>query len=238
MPKLKKFLIPLLFIIILLSFTVTTFARGRRNYNRWWWSPDYNPRPTPTITATASPSPSPTPTAAPTLRPTVRPTVIPTRTPTARPVSTVRPTATAPTGATTTGSYYVTWYGWPDNDPAGTAIAYPKSDGYPTIHNGAGGIGTFDDPVTFAAKSGKFPIGTKLYVSYIKKYVILEDTCASCTGDWIDIWMESDGNNEDKVIDCEEHWTKRNVAIEVNPPTGREVSTAPIFNKATGVCQN
>src|SRR4051794_23853261 len=41
--------------------------------------------------------------------------------------------------------YAVTLFGWPDNDPPGDGIAYPQ------IHDRAGGTGTYDDPVTFAA---------------------------------------------------------------------------------------
>jgi len=39
-----------------------------------------------------------------------------------------------------------TFYGWPDNDPAGPAIAYDCGRGYT-----AGGSGTYDDPPTFAS---------------------------------------------------------------------------------------
>jgi len=38
-----------------------------------------------------------------------------------------------------------TFYGWPDNDPAGPAIAYDCGRDYT-----AGGSGTYDNPLTFA----------------------------------------------------------------------------------------
>lgn len=227
MRKYKRFLIPFLSIFILLSFVVSASAKGR-----WYRKPRITPRPTPTMTTT--PTATPAATMVPTTKPTIKPTPTVTKSPT--PIE-MAPTP-APTNSANSLTVYVTYYGWPDNDPAGTAIAYPKVDGYPTIHNGAGGIGTFNDPITFAAKVGRFPVGTKIYVPYIKKYVILEDTCASCTTNWIDIWMESDGNNTNKVIACEEYWTKENQLVEVNPPAGREVSTLPLFNKSTGVCLN
>ena len=44
-------------------------------------------------------------------------------------------------GAPRTQAVYMTFYGWPDNSPPGDAIAYAKSDGFPTVHNGAGGTG-------------------------------------------------------------------------------------------------
>jgi 3D (Asp-Asp-Asp) domain-containing protein len=216
--KYKKFLIPVLTTFLLLTFTFNVSARNG-------WNRKLRPTSTPITTLTPTVTASSTPTAIPTVTPTITPspTLVATSTPTA---------------GTTNATVYVTYYGWPDNDPAGNAIAYPKSDGYPSIHEGASGTGTFDNPVTFAAKVGRFPIGTKIYVPYIKKYVVLEDTCASCTTNWIDIWMESDGNNTSKVIACEEHWTKENVPVEINAPAGREVSVTPLFDKSTGICQN
>lgn len=222
----KKYLVPSISLFILLSFTSIALARGA---NSRWIKKNPTPKPTttarPTITATMQSS-TPTTTASPTI--TTKPTVLPT--------STATPTATAT--STTNATMYITYYGWPDNDPAGNAIAYPKSDGYPVIHEGAGGTGTYDNPVTFAAKIGRFPIGTKIYVPYIKKYVILEDTCASCTTNWIDIWIEGNGQYNDKVISCEEYWTKNNVPVEINPSPNREVSTSPLFDSSTGVCKN
>src|SRR5437764_10053547 len=91
--------------------------------------------------------------------------------------------------ASTTYSMYVTLYGWLDNSPPGNAIAYPQ------IHSGAGGTGTYSDPVTFATDSAELAPGTRVYVSYMKKYFIMEDDCAQCDTDWsssrlrhIDLW--------------------------------------------------
>src|SRR5581483_6416833 len=80
--------------------------------------------------------------------------------------------------ASTTYSMYCTCYGWLDNSPPGAAIAYPQ------IHSKAGGKGTYSDPVTFATDSAELKPGTKVYVSYLKKYFIMEDDCAQCDSDW------------------------------------------------------
>jgi len=122
-------------------------------------------------TKTPSPKPSPIRTASPTKTPSQ--TITPNPTPTATPNPTVQ-------GKTT--SVYTTYYGWNDNNPPGTDIAYPKSSYATSNHNTAGGTGTFDDPVTFAADPNIFTPGTKIYVPYIKKYIIMEDKCAGCTG--------------------------------------------------------
>ena len=68
-------------------------------------------------------------------------------------------------------SVYATFYGWADNSPPGGAIAYPKSDGNPTVHETAGGSGTYADPITFATDKAELPVGTLLYVPFIEKYV-------------------------------------------------------------------
>ena len=79
--------------------------------------------------------------------------------------------------ASTTHSFYVTLYGWPDNSPPGADIAYPKNGGYPTLHNSAGGTGTYADPITYASDKSETPAGTKIYVPRVQKYFIMEDDC-------------------------------------------------------------
>jgi len=95
-------------------------------------------------------------------------------------------TQDAPTGdaANTTIPMEVTFYGWADNSPPGNAIAYPANGGQPTIHNAAGGTGTYADPITFATAPTEFSPGTRLYVPFIEKYVVMEDSCGQCTTDW------------------------------------------------------
>lgn len=96
----------------------------------------------------------------------------------------------------------VTGYGIPDNDPPGRAIAFPASDGYPTLHNEAGGAGTFDNPFTFATDPNRdFAPGTKLYLPHIQEYVIAEDLAASAVASasdkkWVDVWVGEVGGND------------------------------------------
>jgi hypothetical protein len=75
---------------------------------------------------------------------------------------------------------YITGYWFGDNTP-------PESGDIsnPVIHRNAGGIGTYDDPITLAVghvMSGEndildYPAGTKFYLPYLRRYVIVEDTC-------------------------------------------------------------
>jgi hypothetical protein len=145
----------------------------------------------------------------------------------------------------TTLSVYATFYGWADNSPPGAAIAYPKSGGYPTIHETAGGAGTYADPITFATDKSEFAVGTILYVPFIEKYAIMEDDCAECDSDWttghkwhIDLWMNSNGTEStSSLVSCEDQWTRASTSVEVNPPAGRVVATNPLFAPSTNTCR-
>jgi 3D (Asp-Asp-Asp) domain-containing protein len=154
-------------------------------------------------------------------------------------------TAAAPADGSASISLYVTFYGWADNSPPGGAIAYPKSDGYPTLHETAGGTGTYADPITFATDKAEFPVGTRLYVPFIEKYVIMEDDCVECDSDWtsghkwhIDLWMNSDDTETPSALaSCEDRWTRDSTPVEIDPPDGRTVTTTPLFTPSTNTCR-
>ena len=208
------------FVVLFAASVLTATVSARRN-NRW--------RPVATI--------SPTPTQ------TVLPTATPTKTPTPKSVAT--PISNSPTPpAVSTINAYITYYGWNDNDPPGTAIAYPKSEFSASIHEGASGVGSFDDPVTFASDPRLYPVGTKIYIPYIKKYAIMEDSCASCIRDFsngkkhIDIWAGGNGQNESKLLSCEDYWTRDSEKIDINPQPGLATDIAPIFDPSNAVCKN
>lgn len=138
--------------------------------------------------------------------------------------------------ASTTYSMYCTLYGWLDNSPPGNAIAYPQ------IHSGAGGTGTYSDPVTFATDESELAPGTIVYVAYMKKYFIMEDDCAQCDTDWssskmrhIDMWAGGNGSSGQALIDCEDSLTEQANVI-VSPPSNESVDTTPIFNSSTKQC--
>jgi 3D (Asp-Asp-Asp) domain-containing protein len=133
----------------------------------------------------------------------------------------------------------VTQYGWDDNSPPGNAIAYP------TLHQTAGGTGTWADPITFATDKDEYPPGTILYVPFIEKYVIMEDDCVQCDSDWqssmmrhIDVWMNSNGTeNPNSLFSCEDNWTKTSTAVITSPPDNLIVTTAPLFDPSTNTCR-
>lgn len=130
----------------------------------------------------------------------------------------------------------ITFYGWPDNSPPGASIAYPVT------HKTAAGSGTYADPVTFASTTKEFPKGTKLYVPYLQKYVIMEDNCVDCGRDWkkgishIDIWLNSNSSFKPQVLACEDKWTRTKQQVIKNPPSNEPVNMVPLFNTSSGIC--
>lgn len=138
--------------------------------------------------------------------------------------------------------FFITFYGWPDNTPPGNEIAFPKKYYPATHHDFASGIGTYNNPITFASDANRVPLGTIYYVVNLKKYIIMEDSCLGCIDSWnsgkkhLDIWMESDANFQEELDHCQGHLTKESARVITNPPANLPVNTLALFNKATGRC--
>ncbi len=70
----------------------------------------------------------------------------------------------------------------------------------------------------------------------------MEDWCQQCVTDWsagkyhIDLWVNSDGTNGDKLLKCEYSLTRSSADVEINPPSDRAFNTAPLFNPSDGSC--
>jgi hypothetical protein len=94
-------------------------------------------------------------------------------------IALISPVASAGSQGTTM-TVYLTGYSYWDNTPPGSA-AIAK----PVIHREAGGVGTYNDPITLAVghsyaggrHSMVFPAGTRFYFPKIKRYAIVEDLC-------------------------------------------------------------
>ncbi|WP_273935009.1 hypothetical protein [Kutzneria chonburiensis] len=136
------------------------------------------------------------------------------------------PPAAPPTSqqSSPNASGQITFYGAADNDPPGSRdIAYPG-----VLHGQAGGTGTFEDPITFAAQDGRFAPGTKIYVPDVRRYFILEDSCASCSGSHIDLWTGS--ANDRGIVRCEDSLTRNGSRpYQLNPPAGLAVSPGDLY---------
>jgi hypothetical protein len=148
---------------------------------------------------------------------------------------------------------FMTFYGFFDNSPPGTDIAHP------VIHSGAGGKGTFSDPITFAVApqvQNVMKPGTKIYIPQFKKYFIMEDDCTGsgpggpavqgdgCDGELLngvnefDLWIgaTSKGDNpggkasNSQMTNCEDTLTANNVPIIIKPASNLPVNTTPLLN--------
>ncbi|MGX5360033.1 LGFP repeat-containing protein [Kocuria sp. KH4] len=148
------------------------------------------------------------------------------------------PSSTASSGATSTTGF-ITGYTIHDNDPAGSkAIAYSSAWEDRAVHSEAGGTGTYADPITLAAQIGDYAPGTRFYLPHVKRYFVLEDTCADCgqKPEWIDMWIGGDPSDSAAATTrCAESLTGYH-DFEVHPPAGRPVVTGPLFNSATDTC--
>lgn len=156
--------------------------------------------------------------------------------------------ATPAAAAPVTFISHVTGYSWFDNTPPGSAEI-----SHPVIHRRAGGVGTYADPITVAVGhsiiNGKdildFPAGTVFYVSGLKRYFIVEDTCGDgrrpqngpchrldTPGNrapagaqaWLDIWVGGRAISEAQANRCMNKITKLYTVIK-NPPQG--LATTP-----------
>lgn len=77
-------------------------------------------------------------------------------------------------------SAFLTGYSYWDNTPPGSAAI-----ARPVIHREAGGVGTYEDPITLAVghviepfkHTMDYPAGTRFYFPRIRKYAVVEDLC-------------------------------------------------------------
>jgi len=158
---------------------------------------------------------------------------------------TTSPHRAGATPATTeTVQAFMTLYGYADNSPPGTGIAHPCG-----ARTGAGGTGTYADPVTFATSVKELPWCEIIYVPYMERYFIHEDECSECDRGWnrahlyrFDMWAGGDAASvhqpeKKALLACESTWTranslrdKNNLTITLDPPPDLPVTTAPIFS--------
>ena len=127
-------------------------------------------------------------------------------------------------------NFKMTFYGWADNSPPGPNVAMNCGG-----RNGkAAGTGTYDDPLTMAAQVGLFANCELVYAPYLKKYLRLEDTCAGCSGNWVDVWTGSFTSDPGSGLSsCQDTLTGSFTAdhtIIQAPPNGLEVDGMYFFS--------
>jgi hypothetical protein len=126
---------------------------------------------------------------------------------------------------------YTTGYGWPDNSPPGAIVSGPSGT--------AGGTGTFANPITIAVgyvgNAPDYSYGTKFYIPNVRKYFVVQDTCAEChqtpggASVWVDMWTGGNGTNDAAVLACEDAVTGNHTIIR-NPDANRAVVQGALFS--------
>ncbi len=123
---------------------------------------------------------------------------------------------------------YLTGYTWWDNTPQGTpVIAFSRSWEPRAVHEVAGGVGTYEDPITLAVghviedgvSTPDFEPGTIFYVPNVRRYFVVEDTCGDgatpqempChnlqTAEpgaevWLDMWIGGSADDQRTIGDA------------------------------------
>jgi hypothetical protein len=145
--------------------------------------------------------------------------------------------ATSSSAAETTTTSFVTGYSYYDNSPPGNTISNP------VLHQGAGGVGTYADPTTVAVgiANGAPMItpGTRFYIPNLRRYFMVEDTCAACATNvpsgaafWIDVWVDGSTTTTSAANSCMDALTGNWKVIE-NPASNYTVVSGAL-SKASG----
>ncbi|KAL2833680.1 hypothetical protein BDW59DRAFT_156478 [Aspergillus cavernicola] len=126
-----------------------------------------------------------------------------------------------------------TFYGFSNNDDQ-SDIVYDCGRG-----RTAGGIGTYDDPLTFASSPAEFQRCETIYDPYLHKYLRHEDYyCAECNYEWLDqiyrvqVWMGgTQALNGGDEQDCMERLTPlaRTQSLIRNPGMDLVVDFTPLY---------
>lgn len=153
---------------------------------------------------------------------------------------------------------YTTAYTYWDNTPPGSSIiAFAKKDTFPTVHDEAGGQGTYDDPITLAVghvlaeatDTPDFLPGTRFYVPVVRRYFIVEDTCGDgdrpqdipChkaeEGDLqVDLWIDGHDGTAEQVDACASALTEIHTIIK-DPAPDYVVVPGALFQNGTCTLQ-
>lgn len=145
---------------------------------------------------------------------------------------------------------YLTGYSFWDNTPPGSA-AIAK----PVIHREAGGIGTYEDPITLAVghsivgsvQTMDFPAGTRFYFPELRRYAIVEDVCGDGPTPqygpchigynglpWLDIYVGGEMMDASVSHACMYSITRVHQVIR-NPSPGYPVIAAPLTESGCAV---
>lgn len=153
---------------------------------------------------------------------------------------------------------YTTSYSYWDNTPVGSAAI-----SHPVLHQTAGGVGTYADPITIAVGHSiinnqdilDYPAGTKFYIPNVRRYFIVEDTCGDgalpqngpChtgypagTTAWVDMWIDGQSGTQTSVTNCANFLTDTNGVAHLiikNPGPNYVVVQGPVYQNGSCTAQ-
>ncbi|RYP92193.1 hypothetical protein DL770_001700 [Monosporascus sp. CRB-9-2] len=146
----------------------------------------------------------------------------------------------------------ITFFGYPDNcdttgcycSPEGCQVAYNCQNPDGSFRNFVpGGDGSWGNPLSMAfTAGGSYEECGIVYLPYLQKYGILDDSCSVCEQDHLDVWVESACSDEaDNVCECENTLTpdgQQTVyhGITSDPGSVFPVNTAPLYDQASQTC--
>jgi len=157
---------------------------------------------------------------------------------------------------------YLTGYAPWDNTPPGKNISFAHSWEERAIHEMAGGMGTYEDPITIAVghsivdgvSTPDFEPGTRFYIPNVRRYFIVEDVCGDgdtpqdgpchLLGDeqtqnkatvWLDMWFDGDIEHDDSLmaVECMNSSTGTFWVVK-DPLPNYLVDAGPLFDN--GMC--
>jgi hypothetical protein len=87
-----------------------------------------------------------------------------------------------------------------------------------------------------------YPYGTKFYIPNVRRYFVVQDTCAEChvtpsgSSTWVDMWTGGNGTNNAGVLACEDAVTGNHTIIR-NPDANRAVVPGALYQGTTCTAQ-
>jgi hypothetical protein len=143
---------------------------------------------------------------------------------------------------------YITGYTWQDNNPPNSAEIC-----CPSVHQTAGGTGTYADPITVAVDDTQlegstalqFPAGTRFYIPNLRAYFVAEDRTGEIqqdntaahhgTNPHLDVWIDGRTETAAQSDACAQSITAEGLRVIQNPQSDLLVVQGPIA--ANGQCR-
>jgi hypothetical protein len=140
-------------------------------------------------------------------------------------------------GETWLNNSYITGYTYQDNNPPNSAEIC-----CPSVHQEAGGTGTYNDPITVAVDYStgttmQYAAGTRFYIPNLRAYFVAEDrtgeleatnTADHGTDPHLDVWIDGRTETAAQSDACARAITNTGLRVILNPQQGYAVTVGPV----------